>query len=484
MKNNIRKILAATTIFIMVITGFPMADPADVCAQSYSAPGRVKSLTLSANSSPSSVISWEQVSGGADSYKVYRDNKAIAEVKPDPYKEEVSYVDKTLAPGRSYTYTVKACRIRNSHYTYGPASPSVKIEKGYSYKSKNGNITLTGYTGDDKSLEVPASLAGSKVTGIGEGCFANNVHLETVRIPEGIREIDDYGFECCSLIKKVYLPKSLRSIGEGAFSGCAQMSYVDMEDGLTSIGRGAFLYCMKLRMLEIPESVSRLGRFAFAGCEALTSVEFNGDQVSDLPDRIFCNCINLRDVMLSDSIDHIGKRAFFQCLNLRQFDDEENESHIITIESYAFQDSALQGTEEYFDRNTVYRGKYAFSEEAEDADETGSGGNDNEANPGGNDNEAGSGGDDNEAGSGGDDNEADPGGDDNYVTPEFNYQYKWEQGNKSIFEPAKFSSYLNIADEFDEWCKKYIAFNSNVFYKGSNSIPYTILYKEKSTTVR
>lgn len=180
-------------------------------------------------------------------------------------------------------------------------------------ENADGTLTLTGYTGTEAVLDVPAALNGKSVSAIGESCFAGLVCLRSVHIPEGVANVGDYAFECCSLLQKVYFPYSLLSIGDGAFSGCECLTLADMQEGLESIGRGAFLYCVSLVQLELPETLTDLGDFAFAGCDALTSVRFGGDRVTALPDRLFYGCSSLSRLRLSEGVTSVGKRAFSGC---------------------------------------------------------------------------------------------------------------------------------------------------------------------------
>lgn len=189
-----------------------------------------------------------------------------------------------------------------------------KAAPEYTYREKeDGTVAITGYTGSDSTLTIPASIDGKKVSEIGDSAFAGLLCLKTVRVPEGVTRIGNYAFECCSLLKKIYFPASLRSIGDGTFSGCGSLTLVDMQDGVKSIGNGAFLCCDSLVQLELSEALTELGDFAFADCEALSSVRFTSDKLTALPDRVFYGCKSLSRLRLPDKITSIGKRAFSGC---------------------------------------------------------------------------------------------------------------------------------------------------------------------------
>ena len=186
-------------------------------------------------------------------------------------------------------------------------------------ETEDGALTLTGYTGSESLLSIPAEIAGKPVTAIGESCFAGMIRLKSVHIPEGVIQVGDYAFESCTALQKVYFPYSLKAIGDGTFSGCENLMLADLQEGLESIGRGAFLYCDSLVQLEFPETLTTLGEFAFAGCDALASVRFAGDKVTVLPDRVFYGCSSLSRLRLPESVSSVGKRAFSGCEKMEQF---------------------------------------------------------------------------------------------------------------------------------------------------------------------
>ena len=55
--------------------------------------------------------------------------------------------------------------------------------------NEDGGLTLTGYSGTEASLTIPAENDGVPVTAIGESCFAGDLSLVKVTVPEGITSI-------------------------------------------------------------------------------------------------------------------------------------------------------------------------------------------------------------------------------------------------------------------------------------------------------
>lgn len=207
----------------------------------------------------------------------------------------------------------------------------------------DGTLTLTGYTGSESSLTLPAQLDGKTVTAIGSSCFAGLLCLKKVHIPEGVETICDYAFEACSALEKVYLPDSLKNIGDGAFSGCGKLTLADLQDAVTSIGKGAFLFCTSLVQLELPAELETLGDFAFADCESLAGVRFRGNAVTRLPDRVFYGCKALSQLRLPSGITAVGKRAFSGCESLQNLYFGEP---LAELGEYAFENCSKLGSVE------------------------------------------------------------------------------------------------------------------------------------------
>ena len=177
-------------------------------------------------------------------------------------------------------------------------------------RNDDGTLTVTGYTGNEEYVSIPAKIDGCAVTAIGEGCFAGNVWAERIQVPEGVTVLEDYAFECCSILRKIYLPDSLIKIGKGAFSGCCSLYLIDIQDNVEEIGDGAFLECTSIVSFIAPRSLRKVGAFAFANCSELIKVDFRDSALEAVSDRMFYSCGALSTVRLPEGITSVGVRAF------------------------------------------------------------------------------------------------------------------------------------------------------------------------------
>lgn len=114
---------------------------------------------------------------------------------------------------------------------------------GFTYTETDGEITVTGYSGGETSLEIPGEIDGKPVTAIGSRAF---------------KEMN---------ITSVTVPASVKTIGTYAFLGCAKLASVEFAENsaLETIEMSAFQSCSSLKSIVIPEGTRTVGRTVFAG---------------------------------------------------------------------------------------------------------------------------------------------------------------------------------------------------------------------------
>jgi len=121
--------------------------------------------------------------------------------------------------------------------------------------SRNSNgYTVTGATGQEERIIIPAEHDNLPVTEIGESAFAYSTHT--------------------SDITYVSIPDSVTKIGLNAFHNRSELVTVDIggESNLSSIGRNAFSGNGALKAIYIPQGVIEIGDGAFNNCASLDSI--------------------------------------------------------------------------------------------------------------------------------------------------------------------------------------------------------------------
>lgn len=151
-------------------------------------------------------------------------------------------------------------------------------ESDFEYSVDNGTAAITKYKGAGGTVEIPATLGGSPVTGIGMHAFAEYTSLKSVSMPESMTWIGDSAFAGCTGLKQVEFSPNLTTIGPNSFYSCNGLTSVVVPDKVTSIESLAFFGCLNLESITIPASVTNLDSTFVFGCTNLKKIEFKGTQ--------------------------------------------------------------------------------------------------------------------------------------------------------------------------------------------------------------
>ena len=213
---------------------------------------------------------------------------------------------------------------------------------GWSYETKSdGTLTITGYSGTEKKVTVPATIDGKSVSGIGYGAFLNNRALEEMTVSEGIQSINGDALTG-STLKKIYLPASLNTFGssrlmrklEGIYADSASQYYKDVDgvlynknmttlvkypsqktattftvpDGVTTVGDGSMDCNTSLQKVVLPDSVKEVRMDAFSGCSKLSEVTLP-EQCESVGQFAFSGTA-LNSFYIPAALDTLGAGAF------------------------------------------------------------------------------------------------------------------------------------------------------------------------------
>ena len=116
----------------------------------------------------------------------------------------------------------------------------------FDYKTNAGAITITGYSGTNAIVIIPAIIDRLPVTSIGIFAFAGLDSPTSVTISDSVTNIGDYAFDQCSDLASVTIGSNVTGIGEGAFEYCDALTSVTIPGRVTSIGEDAFYQCPSL----------------------------------------------------------------------------------------------------------------------------------------------------------------------------------------------------------------------------------------------
>ena len=116
----------------------------------------------------------------------------------------------------------------------------------------------------------------------------------------------------------VYIPDSVTKIAggtTGAFSGAKSLTKVVCGSGITEIGNRAFENCSQLKVIDLKSGVKKIGNYAFAGCDHLEAIVIP-DTVTNIGESCFQRCSRMTSVTLGKGLKSIGDFSFYFCKNI------------------------------------------------------------------------------------------------------------------------------------------------------------------------
>ena len=185
----------------------------------------------------------------------------------------------------------------------------------YEVKAKEG-ATLP------QILEIPATYNNVPIIRIADRGFRENLYLNEVRLPEGIREIGAGAFFGCDMLGyDLVIPASVELIESNAFGQCGGIRTITFANGdndYSRIKNGAFSDCHGLQELNISSVVTNIEEGAFERCYGLESItvdegnrkyySYNNCIIERETNKLVLGC---KGSVIPSSVTSIGSGAFY-----------------------------------------------------------------------------------------------------------------------------------------------------------------------------
>ena len=232
-----------------------------------------------------------------------------------------------------------------------------QAEAVWTVKTGKTGYTVSGYTGKDETLFVPAYIDGKPVETIGKG--KKNAVVKKVIIPGTIKKICTGAFPGYKQLADVVFTNEKVAIGDCAFTDCPllldenhclvmrgvlhdsdqqgdvvipgyvrvipqsfmqkssikHMTSLTLMDGIEEIGQDAFNNCKELKKLVICDTVTEFFG-GFSGCYSLETIDL-GNSIERIPFAEFAFCKSLKRVTIGKNVKEIACQAFAECTALR-----------------------------------------------------------------------------------------------------------------------------------------------------------------------
>ena len=292
----------------------------------------------------------------------------------------LEWQNKALSPKEKAKKADSALKMR---------APTVaEIKKIWPHKKgADGGLIITGYNGKDVDAVVPEVIGKTPVTGIASSAFSDSKdpqqqaflreQLRSVVIPDSVKTIGHMAFYCCSGLESVKLPKDLEVLEGNLFRDCGKLSVTIPKKARAIMGQA--LAGAGNTVLEIPGKVSSIDPAAFVptgwhtsyttalkefrvdpkntSFKAVDGVLFSGDGatlvsypgakdddtytvpdgVTAIAENAFRHNLNLKHIVLPDTVTRIDAYAFAGCHALETIVMPRN---LEALGSSAFSESA------------------------------------------------------------------------------------------------------------------------------------------------
>ena len=221
--------------------------------------------------------------------------------------------------------------------------------EGWTYIINESEITITGYTGGDSNITIPATIDGKPVTAISDGAFAGSPIIINVVVSSGVTTIGEEVFADCPNLESVVLPESVTSIGRRAFRYSQKLESVTLPTSLLEFPYQCFWDCQSLEEIVIPQGVSVIPNGSFYNCYSLISVTVP-DSVTTIEKNAFHACLKLEDIELSNNVINIDLTAFSDCEYL-VIDAQEGSVADVFAKAYGYvpENVVLESEHPYYD---------------------------------------------------------------------------------------------------------------------------------------
>lgn len=175
-------------------------------------------------------------------------------------------------PGDSYS--AEANLKLHAYWVQECLSFGSSVHKGkdaYSVSYRND------YTGEIKSIKIPALYKGKTVDSIPENGFSG-CPMESVVISDSINYISKNAFNGCSSLTSLKLPSGV-SVWGYAFANCTKLETLTLSAGVKFQSSRAFSECRALEKIFVEGQVSSLGSETFYHCSSIVEIDFGETQL-------------------------------------------------------------------------------------------------------------------------------------------------------------------------------------------------------------
>lgn len=200
----------------------------------------------------------------------------------------------------------------------------------FTFSADDGKVTVTGYTGTDTAVRIPAEINGFPVAAIGDGAFSQHTALEKLYIPDSVCTLGEGILTGCHALQALRTPL-LGANGQAAqylgflFGAAsytdnprdvpATLSYLEIGGNAEMLADFALFDCNDLLCVSLPAQMKTLGVYSMYQCSRLLAV--NTEHLTELKEHALDTCSSLTRLEFGTDLTRIGIGALEGCKGIR-----------------------------------------------------------------------------------------------------------------------------------------------------------------------
>ncbi len=203
------------------------------------------------------------------------------------------------------------------------------VSGDWEYTVSSGEATLTKYRGSSRTINIPSSINGYPVTGIGNELFYDS-NITSLTIPSSIEYIGSEAFVNCKYLTNVnynardcdvYCSRAHNHTpfkNAGKFSNSLKVVFGSSVKTIpTSLFEGNGENYARVTEVIIPNNVEVIESWTFHNCQELSKLSL-GSGILEIGEEAFADCSKLRSITIPSKVEYIGSRAFANLKYLTQ----------------------------------------------------------------------------------------------------------------------------------------------------------------------
>ena len=169
-----------------------------------------------------------------------------------------------------------------------------------------------------KTAEIPETYNGKPVVSLRGNAFSDMYLLESVKLPDTLKEIRGQAFKNCISLKSVNIPKNLEYLGWSAFANATSIKSIVLPDSLTYLWWEAFNWAISLQSVVLSKNLTEIRWDTFMGCTSLKSITIP-DGITRIWGSAFYWATRLSEVIIweNSQLEEIGWGAFYNASSLK-----------------------------------------------------------------------------------------------------------------------------------------------------------------------